>query len=67
MDAENERTEKIFESTFLVKIKYRQNSSWQGSVQWVEAGKTQNFKSCLELMRLMDTAVGAEAETDKRT
>jgi len=48
---------KNFENTFLVKIKYRQNSSWQGSVQWVEGGKTQNFKSCLELMRLMDLAV----------
>ena len=54
--------EKISESTFLVKIKYRQNSSWQGSVQWVETGKTQNFKSCLELMRLMDTAVISHSE-----
>ncbi|MCL1792822.1 MAG: hypothetical protein FWG34_03035 [Oscillospiraceae bacterium] len=50
------------ENTFLVKIKYRQNSSWQGSVQWVEAGKTQNFKSCLELMRLMDMAVTSSDE-----
>ena len=60
MDTETEtktKELKISESTFLVKIKYRQNSSWQGSVQWVEAGKTQNFKSCLELMRLMDMAV----------
>ncbi|MCL2814509.1 MAG: hypothetical protein FWD23_07905 [Oscillospiraceae bacterium] len=54
--------EKISESTFLVKIKYRQNSTWQGSVQWLEAGKTQNFKSCLELMRLMDMAVTSEEE-----
>ena len=63
MDTEKE---KISESTFLVKIKYRQNSTWQGSVQWLEAGKTQNFKSCLELMRLMDMAVISpeeEAET----
>ena len=56
------------ENTFLVKIKYRKNSSWQGSVQWVEAGKTQNFKSCLELVRLMDMAAvstAKEGENDK--
>ena len=47
------------ENSFLVSIKYRQNSSWQGTVQWVETGKTQNFKSCLELIRLIDMAVGA--------
>jgi len=58
-------TEKVSENTFLVKIKYRQNSSWQGSVQWVEAGKTQNFKSCLELMRLMDTAGITSDESSK--
>ena len=58
---------KVYESTFLVKIKYRQNSSWQGSVQWVEGEKTQNFKSCLELMRLMDMAAassGGESGAD---
>jgi hypothetical protein len=53
---------KVSESTFLVKIKYRQNSSWQGNVQWVETGKTQNFKSCLELIRLMDMAAAASGE-----
>ena len=45
------------ENSFLVKIRYRKNSSWQGSVQWIETGKVQNFKSCLELVRLMDIAM----------
>jgi len=53
---------KSSENSFLVKIKYRQNSSWQGTVQWIETGKTQNFKSCLELIRLMDIAVNPEDE-----
>jgi len=43
--------------TFIVKVQYRQNASWQGSVQWVEAGKTMNFRSTLELLKLMDEAV----------
>jgi len=51
------------DNSFLIKIKYRQNSSWQGTVQWIETGKTQNFKSCLELIRLMDMAVTSDKET----
>jgi len=53
------------ENSFLVKIKYRKNSSWQGSVQWIESGKSQNFKSCLELIRLMDLAVNTGVETEE--
>jgi len=48
------------DNSFLIKIKYRQNSSWQGTVQWIETGKTQNFKSCLELIRLIDIAVASD-------
>jgi len=50
------------DNSFLIKIKYRQNSSWQGTVQWIETGKTQTFKSCLELIRLMDIAVTSDKE-----
>jgi len=60
MQETNEKQEiKASENSFLVNIKYRQNASWQGTVQWVESGKTQNFKSCLELIRLIDMAVCA--------
>jgi len=55
-----EKEVKNSENSFLVKIRYRQNSSWQGTVQWIETGKTQNFKSCLELIRLMDIAANTE-------
>ena len=71
MSINGEKDLKNSENSFLVKIKYRQNSSWQGSIQWIETGKTQNFKSCLELIRLMDLAVNSSdkpdeiAETDK--
>ena len=54
------------ENSFLVKIKYRQNSSWQGTLQWIETGKTQNFKSCLELIRLMDLAVTSGDSADSK-
>jgi len=52
------------ESSFVIKILYRQNASWQGNLTWLEQQKTVPFRSCLELIRLMDEAVGAE---DKAT
>jgi hypothetical protein len=50
--------------TFIIKILDRQNASWQGSVTWVEEGKTQNFRSALELLKLIDGALddGQEIE-----
>lgn len=49
-------------STFIVQILYQQNSTWQGTVKWVEAQKSQQFRSALELIRLLDNAVGVPAE-----
>ena len=43
--------------TFIVKIVNKQNSTWQGSVTWVEEQQTQNFRSALELIKLIDGAI----------
>jgi hypothetical protein len=43
--------------TFIIKVLYRQNACWQGSIQWVEKGVKKNFRSTLELLKLMDQAV----------
>lgn len=40
--------------TFFLNVRYRQNSSWQGSVTWVEE---QHFRSALELLKLIDGAL----------
>ena len=45
-------------ATFIVQVLYRQNASWQGKVIWVEKKKTIPFRSVLELIKLMDSAVG---------
>ncbi len=42
-------------STFIVEIKYRENATWQGTLNWVEGNQTLNFRSALELLRLMDS------------
>ncbi len=41
-------------STFIVKIMNNQNSTWQGSITWVEEQKTQNFRSALEMIKMID-------------
>ena len=46
--------------TFVVKILFRQNASWQGSVVWQEGGREQSFRSVLELLLLMETAINQE-------
>ena len=48
--------------TFIIKIINQQNSTWQGTVTWVDEAKTQNFRSALELIKIID---GAIEQTDK--
>lgn len=43
-------------ATFVVKILYRDHSTWQGKLKWVEGGKEQTFRSELELLHLMSSA-----------
>ena len=45
------------EGTFLLRILFRQNGSWQGSVTWVEGKQEQPFRSVLELILLVDSAL----------
>lgn len=43
--------------TFIIRVQYRQNSTWQGTVTWVEENKTISFRSVLELLKLIDGAL----------
>jgi len=47
-------------NSFVIQVLYRQNASWQGNLTWLEAQKTVPFRSCLELIRLLDEAVGTD-------
>ena len=53
-------------ATFALRILFRQNASWQGSVTWLEGGLEQSFRSALELILLMDGAVAAGQEKRKK-
>lgn len=48
------------ENTFIIKIREHQHSTWQGSLNWVGADKKCNFRSLLEMIKLIDEAVESD-------
>ena len=52
-------------ATFALRILFRQNASWQGSVTWVENKQEQSFRSVLELIFLFDNALSQSAAAKK--
>ena len=49
-------------ATFSIRILFRQNASWQGSLNWLEGQQEEYFRSVLELMVLMDNALSYTKE-----
>ena len=43
--------------TFEIAVRFRQNASWQGEILWAERNMKQNFRSVLEMLKLMDEAL----------
>ena len=48
--------------TFQLKVLFRQNVSWQGTIRWIEDKKEQSFRSVLELISLLDSALRERQE-----
>ena len=48
------------DNTFVIHITQTENASWQGQITWADKNETQNFRSALELIKLIDGAVSAE-------
>lgn len=57
-----EMDKNISTPTFLVEIKSCKNQSWQGRLTWIEKNQSANFRSALELMKIMDSAVSNDEE-----
>ena len=49
-------------ATFHLKVLFRQHTSWQGTVTWSEGETEEGFRSVLELIFLMDSALRSSAE-----
>ena len=45
------------QATFAVHILFRRNASWQGMVTWLEENKTMQFRSVLEFISLLNSAL----------
>ena len=58
-DMEKKRGE---QDTFIVRIQYRQNATWQGHVTWVDENKTVPFRSALELIKLLDSTQNEQTD-----
>lgn len=62
----NTNSNRVIKNTsFLLRIKYNQNHTIQGSIQWIENKKTVCFRSLMELIILLKEA--AQFNTDIRT
>ncbi len=46
-------------ATFSMSIMFRQNASWQGTLRWVEHDRAEDFRSVLELLMLLDSALSS--------
>ncbi len=57
---------KTIKATFILHLQFRQNNSWQGTIQWVEKKQTLQFRSALELIKIIDSTCqqGYEIEMD---
>ena len=52
-------------NTFMVEIKSTKNESWQGTIRWIDGKKEENFRSALELIKLIDSALDSQERSDK--
>jgi len=53
----HDRFRKGARATFELKVLFRQHSSWQGVVVWKDRNTEQSFRSVLELVFLLDSAL----------
>ena len=46
--------------TFMIRVMFRQNASWQGRLTWANKKREESFRSVLELLFLIDNAAYSE-------
>lgn len=45
------------QGTFIIRLIFRQHTTWQGTLTWLEGRGEQNFRSVLELIILLNSAL----------
>ncbi len=56
--------------TFIVKVDGSERGTWHGKVVWADENRSEHFRSTLELIKMIDKAVGEQqivsSEEDNR-
>ncbi len=58
------KTSKNEDTVFFLRVQFRRNTSWQGTLQCLNSRETRIFRSVLELGSLMSEAVAGTAGVD---
>ncbi len=45
------------EATFVIHVKKSKDNGWQGQVNWADHDEKLNFRSAMELINIMDSAL----------
>ena len=48
--------------TFYIHVRFRQHSSWQGEITWKQGNRKIPFRSVLELLHLLDSALAGQRQ-----
>ncbi|MDL2219088.1 hypothetical protein LJC04_01950 [Ruminococcaceae bacterium OttesenSCG-928-O06] len=51
---------------FVVHVQFRQNATWQGTVRWSGQPEEKRFRSTLELLKIMDSALEQKGAGDEK-
>ena len=52
--------------TFIVEIIEHQKYTWQGQVHWIQGNKKVPFRSVMELLHLIDSAITPESGSEQK-
>lgn len=44
-------------ATFVIHVLFRRNASWQGTLSWLDEGRVENFRSVMEMITLINSAL----------
>ncbi len=53
-------------ATFVIRIRHRENSTWQGDIFWAEENRSEEFRSMLEMVHLIDSALDAAQDAAEK-
>ncbi len=65
LDGKSDSKRENEDLVFFVRVQYRRNTSWQGTIQWMDGKKSGVFRSVLELGSMIDDAKNKKAGKNK--